>query len=311
MKKIIGITGGIGSGKTLVSSIINKLGYPIFNSDIEAKLIVSNSKVVRKEIIELFGENSFHSDGSYNTKYVSEIVFKTPEKLEELNQIIHPRVRNNFQKFVEKSKSSLVFGEAAILFETGAFQNYDEIILVTAPLETRILRCMDRDNMTRKQVLEKISKQWTDEEKLKFNPLVIVNDGKSPLVKQIENVIDKLLNDKRELNNREGIDFLVHSFYEQVLKDEMLAPFFQKLEFERHLPKMIDFWCFVLLGETGYSTNVVEKHIHMPLKAEHFERWLQIFNRTLDEFFDGENVEIAKQRAFTIAWTTKSKMNLI
>jgi dephospho-CoA kinase len=75
MKKIIGITGGIGSGKTLMASIINKLGYPIFNSDIEAKLIVSNSKVVRKEIIELFGENSFHSDGSYNTKYVSEIVF--------------------------------------------------------------------------------------------------------------------------------------------------------------------------------------------------------------------------------------------
>jgi dephospho-CoA kinase len=311
MKKIIGITGGIGSGKTLVSSIINKLGYPIFNSDFEAKLIVSNSKVVRKEIIELFGENSFHSDGSYNTKYVSEIVFKNPEKLEELNQIIHPRVRNNFQKFVEKSKSSLVFGEAAILFETGAFQNYDEIILVTAPLETRILRCMDRDNLTRKQVLEKISKQWTDEEKLKFNPLVIVNDGKSPLVKQIENVIDKLLNNKRELNNREDIDFLVHSFYKQVLKDEMLAPFFQTLEFELHLPKMIDFWCFVLLGETGYSTNVVEKHMHMPLKAEHFERWLQIFNRTLDEFFDGENVEIAKQRAFTIAWTTKSKMNLI
>jgi dephospho-CoA kinase len=311
MKKIIGITGGIGSGKTLMASIINKLGYPIFNSDIEAKLIVSNSKVVRKEIIELFGENSFHSDGSYNTKYVSEIVYKTPKKLEDLNQIIHPRVRANFQKFVEKSKSSLVFGEAAILFETGSFQNYDEIILVTAPLETRILRCMDRDNLTRKQVLEKISKQWTDEEKLKFNPLVIVNDGKSPLVKQIENVIDKLLNNKRELNNREDIDFLVHSFYEQVLKDEMLAPFFQTLDFGRHLPKMIDFWCFVLLGETGYSTNVVEKHIHMPLKAEHFERWLHIFNRTLDEFFDGENVEIAKQRAFTIAWTTKSKMNLI
>jgi dephospho-CoA kinase len=311
MKKIIGITGGIGSGKTLVSSIINKLGYPIFNSDIEAKLIVSNSKVVRKEIIELFGENSFYSDGSYNTKYVSEIVFKNPEKLEELNQIIHPRVRANFQKFVEKSKSSLVFGEAAILFETGAFQNYNEIILVTAPLETRILRCMDRDHLTRKQVLEKISKQWTDEEKLKFNPLVIVGDGKSPLVKQIENIIDKLLNDKRELNNREDIDFLVHSFYEQVLKDEMLSPFFQTLDFGRHLPKMIDFWCFVLLGETGYSTNVVEKHIHMPLKAEHFERWLHIFNRTLDEFFEGENVEIAKQRAFTIAWTTKSKMNLI
>ena len=184
------------------------------------------------------------------------------------------------------------------------------MILVTAPLEIRILRSMQRDNLSREQVEAKISKQWTDEEKLKFNPFVIVNDGKSPLLEQIENIIENLLNDKRELNNREDIEFLVHSFYECILNDEMLAPFFKTLDFEMHLPKMIDFWCFVLLGETGYSTNVVEKHIHMPLKAENFERWLEIFNNTLDANFEGENVEIAKQRAFTIAWTTKSKMKL-
>lgn len=311
MKKIIGITGGIGSGKTLIASIIDKLGYPIFNSDIEAKSIVSNSLEVRQEIIEIFGNSSFHPDGSYNTKYVSEIGFKNPEKLEALNQIIHPRVRINFKNFVEKSTSPLVFGEAAILFETGAYQNYDKIILVTAPVETRISRCMNRDDLTRNQVLAKISKQWTDEEKLKFNPLVIINDGKSPLVDQIERVIDRILSEKKELKYRDDIDFLVHSFYERVLKDQMLAPFFQKLDFGRHLPKMIDFWCFVLLGETGYTTNVIEKHLHMTLKPEHFEQWLELFHQTLDEYFQGENVDIAKQRAFTIAWTTKSKMNLI
>ena len=184
------------------------------------------------------------------------------------------------------------------------------MILVTAPLEIRILRSMQRDNLSREQIEAKISKQWTDEEKLKFNPFVIVNDGKSPLLEQIENIIENLLKDKRELNNREDIEFLVHSFYERILNDEMLAPFFKTLDFEMHLPKMIDFWCFVLVGETGYSTNVVEKHIHMPLNAEHFERWLEIFNNTLDDYFEGENVEIAKQRAFTIAWTTKSKMKL-
>jgi dephospho-CoA kinase len=310
MKKAIGITGGIGSGKTLVASIITKMGYPVFNSDQEAKMIVLNDREVRQEIIQLFGVNSFLSDGLYNTSYVSEIVFQKPHKLEELNKIIHPRVREKFKHFVNVSESPLVFGEAAILFETGAYQNYDKMILITAPLELRILRSMKRDNLSRVQVEAKISKQWTDEEKLKFNPFVIVNDGKSPLLEQIENIIENLLNDKGELNNREDIAFLVHSFYERILNDEMLAPFFKTLNFEKHLPKMIDFWCFVLLGETGYSTNVVEKHIHMPLNAEHFERWLEIFNNTLDDYFEGENVEIAKQRAFTIAWTTKSKMKL-
>jgi dephospho-CoA kinase len=310
MKKAIGITGGIGSGKTLIASILIKMGYPVFNSDQEAKMIVMNDREVRQEIIQLFGVNSFLSDGSYNTSYVSEIVFQNPYKLEELNKIIHPRVREKFIHFVNKSESPFVFGESAILFETGAYQNYDKMILVTAPLEIRILRSMQRDNLSREQIEAKISKQWTDEEKLKFNPFVIVNDGKSPLLEQIENIIENLLKDKRELNNREDIEFLVHSFYERILNDEMLAPFFKTLDFDKHLPKMIDFWCFILLGETGYSTNVVEKHIHMPLKAEHFERWLEIFNNTLDANFEGENVEIPKQRAFTIAWTTKSKMKL-
>ncbi len=310
MKKAIGITGGIGSGKTLIASILIKMGYPVFNSDQEAKMIVLHDLEVRREIIQLFGINSFLTDGSYNTNYISEIAFQNPHKLEELNKIIHPRVREKFKHFVNESESPLVFGEASILFETGAYQNYDKMILVTAPLEIRILRSMQRDNLSREQIEAKISKQWTDEEKLKFNPFVIVNDGKSPLLEQIENIIENLLKDKRELNNREDIEFLVHSFYERILNDEMLAPFFKTLDFDKHLPKMIDFWCFILLGETGYSTNVVEKHIHMPLKAEHFERWLEIFNNTLDANFEGENVEIAKQRAFTIAWTTKSKMKL-
>ncbi len=311
MKKVIGITGGIGSGKSLIASICIKMGYPVFDSDQEAKRIIANSPVVRQEIIDLFGEKSFFSDGRYNTTYISEIVFQNTEKLVGLNQIIHPRVRENFQQFVNDSNSDLVFGEAAILYESGAHKNYDNLILVTAPLETRISRCMQRDNLSRDQILEKVNKQWTDEEKMKFNPLVILNDGQTPVVEQIEAVITKLLNDKRLLNERADVEFLVHSFYEYVLHDDLLAPFFEKLDFDNHLPRMIDFWCFVLLGETGYTTNVIEKHVRLPLKEEHFERWIKIFNSTLDEYFVGDNVEIAKQRALTIAWTTKSKMNLI
>jgi dephospho-CoA kinase len=311
MKKVIGITGGIGSGKSLIASIFVKMGYPVFNSDQEAKRIITNSPVVRQEIIDLCGEKSFFSDGRYNTTYISEIVFQNAEKLVGLNQIIHPRVRENFQQFVNDSNSALVFGEAAILYESGAHKNYDKLILVTAPLETRISRCMQRDKLSRDQILEKVNKQWTDEEKMKFNPLVILNDGRKPVLEQIEAIIPELLNDKRLLNERADVEFLVHSFYKYVLHDDMLAPFFEKLDFDNHLPRMIDFWCFVLLGEMGYTTNVIEKHVHMPLKEEHFERWIKIFNRTLDEYFVGDNVEIAKQRALTIAWTTKSKMNLI
>lgn len=310
MNRVIGITGGMGSGKTFISKIINKLGYPVFNSDLEAKRIIASSQEVRSEIIELIGKDAFLQDNSYNTDFVSKIVFNNSDKLERLNQIIHSRVRENFSNFVSNSNSILVFGEAAIIYETSSFKNYDRIILVTAPIETRVSRCMDRDDLSRKQVLAKMSKQWTDEQKLKFNPFVIVNDGKSALMVQIEDIIERLLHEKRELKTREDIAFLVNSFYGRVFKDEILFAFFSELDFDKHLPKMVDFWCYVLLGESGYTTNVIEKHLHLSLKSEHFERWIYLFNQVLDDYFEGDNVELAKQRAFTIAWTTKSKMGL-
>ncbi|MFM7666995.1 MAG: dephospho-CoA kinase, partial [Bacteroidota bacterium] len=272
---------------------------------------VSTSRELQLEIIELIGKEAFKIDGTYNTEYVSNIVFKNPMKLEALNQLIHPRVRESFSFFINQSNSLIVFGEAAILYETGAYKNYDEVILVTAPLEIRIERCIQRDNLSRAQIQAKINRQWTDEEKIKFNPIVLKNDGETPLLSQIEQIIQVLSISKKELESRADISFLVQTFYMRVLNDEMLSPFFKKLDFDRHLPKMIDFWCFVLLGESGYSTNVIEKHLHMPLKEEHFEQWLNLFHQTLNQYFEGENVETAKQRAFTIAWTTKSKMNII
>jgi dephospho-CoA kinase len=311
MKKVIGITGGIGAGKSLVTSILQKMGFPVFNSDFEAKKIVSTSREVQLEIIDLIGKEAFDAEGIYNTEYVSKIVFENPLKLESLNQLIHPRVRKNFSEFVIHSNSKLVFGEAAILYETGAYKNYDEVILVTAPIEIRIERCIKRDNLSRKNIIAKINKQWTDDEKIKFNPIVLKNDGKTPLLFQIEQIISSLLIKKKALKSREDVGLLVQKFYSLVLNDKILTPFFKKLDFDNHLPKMIDFWCFVLLGETGYTTNVIEKHLNMPLKAEHFDQWLKLFHQTLNEYFEGENVEIAKQRAFTIAWTTKSKMNII
>ncbi len=104
------------------------------------------------------------------------------------------------------------------------------------------------------------------------------------------------------------VQFLVESFYEKVLKDEDLKHFFKHLDFDVHLPKMFHFWSFVLLNEPGYTTNVVEKHLNMPLEPIHFQRWLALFNETIDELFEGEKVELAKQRAAVIAWTIESKV---
>lgn len=111
-----------------------------------------------------------------------------------------------------------------------------------------------------------------------------------------------------EISNNDDVTLLVDTFYGKVLKDESLKPFFANLDFEAHKPKMIHFWAFVLLDEPNYKTNVTEKHLRMPLEQKHFDRWLELFNETLDELFDGEKAEMAKQRAATIAWTIGEKI---
>lgn len=113
---------------------------------------------------------------------------------------------------------------------------------------------------------------------------------------------------KKTIENKEDVSLLVKTFYDKVLKNEDLKPFFTKLDFKMHLTKMIHFWSFVLIDEPGYSTNVTDKHIRLPLKQEHFDRWLGLFNETVDELFEGEKATVAKQRAFTIAWTISNKM---
>ena len=113
----------------------------------------------------------------------------------------------------------------------------------------------------------------------------------------------------KQLETPSDIHQLVSTFYDKVLQDEQLAPFFQKLDFSAHLPQMEKFWRFALLSEEGYTTNVTEKHLKMPLQKQHFDRWLALFNETIDELFEGELAQQAKQRAAVIGWTINSKMN--
>jgi len=111
-----------------------------------------------------------------------------------------------------------------------------------------------------------------------------------------------------DISSKEDVTLLVNEFYDLVLKDEVLAPFFKHLNFEAHLPRMIHFWSFVLLDETGYTTNVTDKHLKMPLKQEHFDQWISLFNQTVNSLFEGEKAEMAKQRAHLISWTISNKM---
>lgn len=110
-----------------------------------------------------------------------------------------------------------------------------------------------------------------------------------------------------KIRSEQDIEELVDSFYTRVLKDEQLAPFFKHLNFTKHLPKMVHFWSFVLLDKPGYTTNVTEKHAHMRLNKELFDRWVALFHETVDDLFDGEKAELAKQRASVLGWTMASK----
>lgn len=111
-----------------------------------------------------------------------------------------------------------------------------------------------------------------------------------------------------DIQSGADIEKLVNTFYDKVLKDEVLSPFFQHLNFQAHLPKMYHFWSFVLLDEPGYTTDVTKKHLHMPLRKEHFDQWILLFNETVDELFTGEKATMAKERAFLMRWTIESKI---
>lgn len=112
----------------------------------------------------------------------------------------------------------------------------------------------------------------------------------------------------KEISSTSDVELLVNSFYDKVVKDDLLAPFFKHMNFEKHLPKMIHFWSFVLLDEAGYTTDVTKMHMHMKISQEHFDQWIHLFHETVDEHFTGEKANLAKDRAVLVGWTIASKL---
>ncbi len=171
---IVGLTGGIGSGKTTVAKFFVELGVPVYNSDKEAKKLMKSSKKVKKAIIELLGENAYEGK-RLNKIYISDKIFKNKSLLTELNSIVHPAVRKHFLRWTKRQDSPYVIQETAIIFENSGQDFYDKIILVTAPEEERIQRVMARSGISKKAILARLKNQWLDIKKEPLSDYVIVN----------------------------------------------------------------------------------------------------------------------------------------
>lgn len=190
--KRIGLTGGIGSGKTYIAGILEKMGYPVYYSDAQSKVLTDTHPLIREKLVARFGREIYTAQG-LNRKVLAELIFASEEHRLFVNELIHPLVRNNFEHWCSEQRSPIVFNEAAILFETGAYRQFDGTLLVVAPLELRIERVMQRDRCSKKEVEERMKSQWSDDQKIPLATAVITSDGKFPLVSQIERSVQTLL----------------------------------------------------------------------------------------------------------------------
>lgn len=185
MKKI-GLTGGIGSGKSYIAKIFEALAVPVFYADDEAKKIL-NSPAIINEISAAFNETIFDvNSGLADRKKIAALVFNAPEKLKILNQIIHPQVEQRYVDWCAQHASK-AYGlkEAAILFESGSYKNLDDVICVVSPMELRLKRVQQRDHQTEEEIRKRMNQQWSDEQRIAQSNWLIFNDEQHPLLEQV------------------------------------------------------------------------------------------------------------------------------
>lgn len=191
--KIIGLTGGIGSGKSTIAKWFSEKQIPVYDSDREAKKLMNEHPEVIQKLIDLLGEETY-KNGVYNSRFVASKVFQDKELLKKLNQIVHPAVFQHFQNWVENQQSEFVVKEAAILFESGSYKDCDAIISVIANEEVRINRVKKRDGLDSEQIRQRMKNQWTDEQRIELSDFVISNnEGLDQLQSKFEEVYKELL----------------------------------------------------------------------------------------------------------------------
>lgn len=193
----IAITGGIGSGKTYVSNMFQERGIPIYNADTEAKRLMVQDEVIRKELVALVGEEVYQG-AELNKPLLASYLFSSAEHVQQINSIVHPRVKADFIEWLKARQEYEVAGiESAILFEAGFRDSVDSVIMVSAPEELRLARAMKRDGATEQQIRNRMSAQMNEDEKIKMADFVICNDETQPLNEQISFILQILKTSKK------------------------------------------------------------------------------------------------------------------
>ena len=188
----VGLTGGIGSGKSTVAKIFEVLGIPVYYADAAAKRLMNEDEELKKNIIEQFGKESY-TEGKLNRSYIASLVFADKDKLELLNALTHPATIRDANAWMQRQTSPYAIKEAALIFESGSAENLDHVIGVYAPTPLRIQRIMQRDNTTREEVLQRMNRQIDEDIKMKLCDSVIINDEQQLLIPQVLQLHEKLL----------------------------------------------------------------------------------------------------------------------
>lgn len=192
----IGLTGGIGSGKSTITQLLTTIGVPVYISDIRSKQLTQSDPTIISGLKRLLGDDIYSADGLLNKKKMAQMIFNDKDLLAQVNGLIHPVVHNDFDRWAEEQGEAgvpYVVNEAAIMIENGGYKRMDKVIVVTAPLEQRIARTMARDNASREQVISRINNQMSDEEKVKYADFVITTDDKHFIIPEILKIHNELI----------------------------------------------------------------------------------------------------------------------
>ena len=195
----VGLTGGIGSGKSVISKVFEILGIPVYNSDNVAKYLINNLPIIKEKLIYEFGNEVFDQNGNLNQQFLAQLVFNSPGKLNILNSIIHPEVREDFVKWLNsKNEFPYIIKEAAIIVESETYKELDYLIVVTALEKEKIKRVMERDNCSENEVKQRMKNQLPDAEKIKVADFIINNNENEMILKQIISIHNQIIKLSKE-----------------------------------------------------------------------------------------------------------------
>ena len=190
----LAITGSIGSGKSVVSRMMNVLGVPVYDCDVNAKRLMTDDEFIVSELKRMFGDECYEDDGTLNRQYIASRIFTDKENIKRVNSLVHPVVKRDFEEWAEKQESSVVAVETAILYESGMIEAVDKVLVVWADRETAINRTMQRSGMNRIQVENRMNNQMSVDDLLLMSDYSLYNDGDEPLMPRVMSIVEELKN---------------------------------------------------------------------------------------------------------------------